>query len=290
MKKTYLSHGLLWLGVIGIFFPLFKVLYGYRWNELGYTHAFFILPVSIGLVWWKRKELRQAFFEDESQFSLVSLLIFVSGALIYLFGWNQDYMVVAAFALIPFLYGFIGFVYGRKVRNKLRFPILYLFFLVPPPFALLDKITLPLRYISAEGVEMIFSLFGFPFQREGLMYIVNGKQMMVDSACSGFRSLITMFALGVVYLYLNKSTLLKKLALTASILPLAVLGNILRVIIVSLLNVYFGEEVSSGFLHYFSGAVVFLFIVLGFAGIDALWAEKSKRSKAIARGADDDWF
>ena len=270
-NRNRVIYYLLW-GLVGVlFFPTLRHLYSYRWDALGYTHAYFILPVSLGLAFWKRKKLQEAFAGTEKRFGVPSLFVLVFGALLYLFGWHQGYMVISTFALIPFLYGFIGFIYGKKVQRLLLFPVLYLILLVPPPFALLDSITLPLRYFSAFCVEKIFTLFNFPIEREGLMYVVKGKEMMIDEACSGFRSLITMISLGLAYVYIIKSTIIKKVVLILSIIPLAVIGNILRIMVVSLIAIYFGQELAQGFLHYFSGIVIFLFIVLGFLGIEAVW-------------------
>ena len=269
---------LLW-GLVGVlFFPTLRHLYSYRWDALGYTHAYFILPVSLGLAFWKRKKLQEAFAGTEKRFGVPSLFVLVFGALLYLFGWHQGYMVISTFALIPFLYGFIGFIYGKKVQRLLLFPVLYLILLVPPPFALLDSITLPLRYFSASCVEKMFTLFNFPVEREGLMYVVNGKEMMIDEACSGFRSLITMISLGLAYVYIIRSASIKKTVLILSIIPLALIGNILRIIIVSLIAIYFSQELAQGFLHYFSGAVIFLLIVLGFMGIEAVWTKNENKT------------
>jgi len=287
MKKFI--YYLVWLLVGVLFFPTLKSLYTYRWDALGYTHAFFILPVSLGLAWWKRQELIKAFQTTDKRFGLGFLLIFVVGVMLYLFGWRQDYVMISAFALLPFLYGFIGFVYGARVSRVLLFPVLYLLLMVPPPFALLDQLTLPLRYISAYGVEFMLSLLGFSVQREGLMYIVNGHQMMIDDACSGFRSLVTMFSLGLVYVYMTKSPLLKKAVLIGSVVPLSVIGNIVRIMVISLLGVYFGEEVAKGFLHSFSGIIVFLFIVIGFLAVEKFW--HTKQAVAIEKKEDDfEWF
>ena len=286
--KNNLIYYLLWGLVAVLFFPTLSILYRQRWSALGYGHAFFILPISLGLVYWKRKELTAAFIATEKKFETPSLIILVFGALLYLFGWQQDYMVISTFALIPFLYGFIGFIYGKKVRGLVLFPILYLLLLVPPPFALLDRITLPLRYISAFGVERIFQLFNFPIQREGLGYVIEGHQMMIDEACSGFRSLITMLSLGLVYVYITRSKIIRKIVLILSIVPLAIMGNILRVVVISLIAVNFGKEAAQGFLHSFSGIVVFLFIVLGFVGIESLWGRKHGKGKAEEQ--EFEWF
>lgn len=287
VKKQFIYY-LLWGLVIVLFFPIFSILYRQRWGGLGYTHAYFILPVSLGLVYWKKRELAEAFAATEKRFGTPSLIIFAFGALMYLFGWRQDYMVISTFALIPFLYGFIGVIYGRKVQRLVLFPILYLLLLVPPPFALLDRVTLPLRYISAFGVEKIFRLFNFPITREGLGYVIEGQQMMIDEACSGFRSLITMLSLGLVYAYTIRSKIIKKVVLVLSIIPLALMGNILRVMVISLIAINFSKEAAQGFMHSFSGVVVFLFIVLGFVGIEALWGRKEIEGKS--KGEEFEWF
>lgn len=287
--KSQFIYYLLWALVAVLVFPNFRSLYTYRWDALGYGHAFFILPISLGLAFWKRKELAEAFASTEKRFGAVSLAILLFGGLLYLFGWHQDYMVISTFALIPFLYGFVGFIYGKKVQKLLLFPVLYLLLLVPPPFALLDRITLPLRYISAFGVEKIFQLFHFPIQREGLGYLIEGQQMMIDEACSGFRSLITMFSLGLVYVYVIRSKLMKKAVLVLSVLPLALVGNVIRVIVISLIAANFGQEPAQGFMHSFSGVVVFLFIVLGFVGIEAVWSRLSGEERR-EKEEEFEWF
>ena len=113
--------------------------------------------------------------------------------------------------------------------------------------------------------------------------------MMIDGACSGFRSLITMFSLALVYVYVIRSKFIKKVVLVLSVLPLAIVGNIIRVIVISLIATNFGQEVAQGFMHSFSGVVVFLFIVLGFAGIEALWTRLSGEEKGT-RDEEFEWF
>lgn len=266
------------------------MLYQTRWDSLGYAHAFFILPVSLWFVYRKKEELSEAFATTEKKFGAGSLIIFLLGGAMYAFGWQQDYMVVSTFAVIPFLYGFIGFLYGRKVQRLVLFPILYLFLLVPPPFAILDNITLPLRYLSAFAVERSFQLFNVPITREGLSYVIMGETMMIDEACSGFRSLITMFSLGLAYVYVTDSKLIKKAALVASIVPLSIIGNVIRIMIVSLLAGWFGSEVAQGFMHSFSGIIVFLFIVLGFIAIEVFWSKLETCGAVEQKGVEFDWF
>jgi exosortase len=278
-----------WGMIAAIFYPLFSILYRQNWDTLGYTHAFFILPVSIGLAYWKREELVGAFHATQNRFGIINLAVFAIGIAIYLFGWHQNYAFISTLALIPTLYGFIGYVYGGPVQRALLFPVLYLLLLVPPPIALLDRATLPLRHISAVGVEQVFRLFHVPIQREGLIYVVRGQQMVIDAACSGLRSLVTMFSLVLPYIYIIRCGLSKKIVLVSSVIPLVLLGNIVRIITITLLGLYFGQKVAQGFMHYFSGALVFLFIVLGFLLTERIWGKVTGEKKADNEG-EIEWF
>ena len=188
----------------------------------------------------------------------------------FIFGWRWDYLSISTFSLIPVLFGLTGLLYGGRAVKALTFPILYLLFLVPPPMGILDSITLPMRYMISVLTEIILKFFHYPISREGLLLSIGGHQLYMGEPCSGFRSLVTMLALGLLYVYLIKSSMGKKLILVAAIIPLALLGNLIRVITLCLVTFYFGAAVAQGFFHYFSGAVIFVIMLLGLLGLESL--------------------
>ncbi len=51
--------------------------------------------------------------------------------------------------------------------------------------------------------------------------------------------------------------------MTASIVPLAMIGNLFRIVVLCLITYYFGEEAGQGFFHNFSGIVMFIITILG---------------------------
>ena len=260
-----------------MYWPMLFALYRQRWASLGYTHAYFILPLSIWFAYRRKSGIKKAIEQETKKYSPLSLLWVFSGAFLYILSWRQGYMLLAAFSLLPFLYGTVGFIYGRQTQKILRIPIIYLLFMVPPPFALLDKITLPLRYISAASVESILKILGFKVIREGLNYTVNGHSMTVEEACSGFRSLITMLALGFAYIIAYKGNLKRNTMLILSVAPLALIGNIIRILIISFMAVFLGEKTAEGFMHSFSGIVVFIFVVIGFLAIENILNKKETK-------------
>ncbi len=256
--------------MVGILYsPIFWKLYQTKWEVVDYTHAYFILPISLWLVWRNHSKIRERLAAETQGMNIFNLIILIVGLLMFIFGWKQDYLFVSTLSLIPLLVGLIGFFYGGKVVKLLTFPIFYRLLLVPPPLGVLDSITLPMRHGTSFLTENILMLAGYPIVRDGLLLTIGYNEIFMGQPCSGFRSLITMFSLVLVYVYISKSSLNKKLILTLFIVPFALLGNLIRVIALCLITFYFGEEAGQGFFHDFSGILVFIITILGIIALES---------------------
>jgi len=272
-----MGNYLIWILVAVLYYPLFSNLYNMRWETVDYSHAYFILPISLWLIWRKRKEIKDTYQKgDAGKWNLFSLFMLLMGILLFIFGWQQDYIFIQTLSLIPFLFGLTGFLYGSNVANKLSFPFLYLLLLVPPPFGILDSITLPMRHGISVLTEKILYFLNYPISRKGLLLHIGYNDIFMGAPCSGFRSLITMFSLVLVYVYISKGNLSKKLILTTLIIPMALFGNLVRVITLCLITFYFGEEAGQGFFHNFSGIVIFIITLSGLMGAEAVLEKKLK--------------
>jgi exosortase len=84
-------------------------------------------------------------------------------------------------------------------------------------------------------------------------------QLEVAEACSGIRSIMSLTMLSVIFAYMSPGNWWRKVVLILSAIPIAMLGNILRVSGTGILAHFFGDRVARGFLHEFSGLAVFLF-------------------------------
>src|SRR3989337_4388764 len=89
-------------------------------------------------------------------------------------------------------------------------PLLYLLLLVPIPIGIIDDITLPLRYGISVVTEVALKSFHYPVGRKGLLLFIGDNELFMGQPCSGFRSLVTMFSLGLVYVYTARGAMLKK--------------------------------------------------------------------------------
>jgi len=286
-------------GLVGaLYSPVIYQLYRQRWESIDYTHAYFILPISLYFAW---RKLGDVFKRDTFQHGsgrkntnvinssrtnlshpntsppLFGLSFAVLGLFMFIFGWKLDYLFITTLSLIPLLYGIIIYLYGTKMAGALSFPILYLLLMVPPPLGVLDAITIPMRHGVSVAAVGVLKLLHYPIHREGLMLYLGGHEIFMGAPCSGFRSLITMFSLGVVYVYVIKGALWKKLILVAAIIPLALLGNLIRVIILCLLTFHAGEKVAQGFFHYFSGGVIFVVMIVGLLILEFILEKYEKK-------------
>lgn len=265
-----------------LYSPVIYQLYRQRWESIDYTHAYFILPISLYCAWRVTKKGDVSLWQgpvSAGDTPPASLALVLLGLLMFIFGWKLDYLFITTLSLIPLLYGIIIYLYGTKMAKVLSFPILYLLLMVPPPLGILDAITIPMRHGVSVAAVGILKLLHYPIHREGLMIYLGGHEIFMGAPCSGFRSLITMFSLGVVYVYVIKGTLWKKLILVAAIIPLALLGNLIRVITLCLLTFYAGEKVAQGFFHYFSGGVIFVIMIIGLLVLEFI-LEKFEKGKS----------
>lgn len=266
-----------WLLVSILYSPVFYQLYLSRWEALDYTHAYFILPIALLIAWLKRKDIINILPGKGTARrapTASGCILFILSLLLFIFGWRWDYLFVQTFSLIPLLLGIILFLYNKQTLNILLFPILYLILLLPIPIGILDNITLPMRYGASVLSAKILTLMGYDIAREGLLINMGGHEIFMGAPCSGFRSLITMLSLGLVYIYFNQGKTSKNITLFLSIFPLTLIGNLIRIITLCLITYYFGEEAGQGFFHNFSGMVVFLIITLGLMSLEKILNDK----------------
>jgi len=261
---------IVWLLTAILYSPVVYQLYRSRWEIIDYTHAYFILPVALFLAWRKRKELLAVVAKAKpSGTSLLFPAILLAGILLFILGWRNEYLSLTAGSMIPVLTGLIGFLYGPKAVRTLAFPIAYLALMIPPPLGILDAITLPMRYGISAVAGGILKSFHYPVMRQGLLLYIGNQEIFMGAPCSGFRSLITMISLGLAYIHILKETRMNKFIILLSVVPLALFGNLLRVLSLCLVTYYFGQETGQGFFHDFSGIIVFVIMILGLLGIEA---------------------
>ncbi|VAX35655.1 hypothetical protein MNBD_UNCLBAC01-1740 [hydrothermal vent metagenome] len=266
IKKKHYTYSMFtifpWLCVTILYSPIFYVLYKTRWEMINYTHAYYILPLALFITYLKYSHLKKDSKVPETRtIRIVSFLLLTFSLLLFIIGWREEYLFIQTITLIPLLFSLTTFLYNKRLTRTLIFPFCYLLLLIPIPIGILDNITLPMRHIISVLSANILTALNYPITREGLLITMGNHEIFMGAPCSGFRSLITMLSLGLVYIYFNKSKLWKNALLVFLIIPFSLFGNLIRVLALCLITYYFGEEAGKGFFHNFSGFVVFFIMI-----------------------------
>jgi exosortase len=125
--------------------------------------------------------------------------------------------------------------------------------------------------VSAAAEQLLFML-GYPVARSGVVLQLGPYQLLVAEACAGLRSLFALEAMGLLYLNLmHHRSLTRNLILAALIAPIAIAANVIRVVALALITYYFGDAAGQGFLHEFSGLLLYCVALLLIVGADSLF-------------------
>lgn len=208
---------------------------------------------------------------------------FAAALAFYVFGRAYDFISLEVAGLygvgLAFLHAFVG------VRVMLRnwFPLLYLGFIVPPPGWLMDSLTAPLKEFVSYVATHVLQLVGIPIVREGVTLQVAQYQLLVEDACSGMNSLIGLGAISLFYIYLMRNASWRySLLLVALVIPIAVVANILRIMVLVLLTYFAGDGVAQGFLHMAAGLFLFATALGLVFALDHVLSSLVRRRKAVA--------
>ena len=221
------------------------------------SHGWVVPFVSAYVVWVQRKKFRTAAGSPSwSGFFWVCLFLVLCW-----FGSRGQQERLEQVSLIGLLWAVPYALWGSRVAKLLSFPAAYLVFIIPVA-SYLDFFTIHLRILVSTLAAAILNGFGVSVEQSGtaLFSRVPGAEFSVDVAdpCSGLRSLFAMMALTGAYAFFTQKTLAQKWALFACSIPLAMIGNIFRILSICLVATWFGQNVAMGFYHDYSGYVVFL--------------------------------
>ena len=230
------------------------------WTREEGVHGPLVLATAIWLVWRRWDEI----VADAKQGSLaIGLPVLLIGVATYAFGRAFNFLLIEVAALLLSLVAIAYCFVGAKVLQKLWFPIVYMLFLIPLPGWILDTLTQPLKIFVSDVTTWILSSLGYPITQVGVTLYIAQYQLLVEDACAGLNSIISLTAVGLFYIYLlHNASWRYSLLLLAFVLPIAVAANIVRVIILVLITYYFGDEAAQGYLHDSAGIVTFVSALL----------------------------
>jgi exosortase len=268
------------------------------WKLEDWQHCGIVPIAAAGLIFLQRKKLAAIPISG----SWLGLPVVLLALMIFWFGYQADIVYFGYVSMQVMLAGLIIFLFGWSWMLALAFPWLFLLFMWPLLF--LDNIVaFPLRLAMSHGSVAALNILGLPSVLSGTGILsapdaLTGKSIgalfSVDVAdpCSGIRSLFALMMVSALYGHFSVEGWWRKWILFLGSIPLAVIGNLFRILILTFGTVAFGPEVAIGtlkdpsFFHMLAGYVVYAVAIGGMLGIswllNANWPSLLARLKTSA--------
>ena len=263
----------MWLGLVVLAVPTMARLSDQAWSREFGAYGPIILATGGWLLWRQMGALRSVGVPGAPWITWTALAIALSS---YVFGRAFDFMPLEVGGVYLAGLAMLHSRFGLRAMRMVWFPLLYLAFVIPPPNNLLAEVTAPLKEMVSQIATDWLHAWGLPVAREGVTIFVAQYQLLVEDACSGMNSIVGLIAVSLLYIYLMRgSSWLYSLILVFIVIPVAIVANILRIMVLVLLTYFYGNEVAQGFLHFTAGmflfatALLFVFLIdrlLHFAG------------------------
>ncbi len=285
-----LEYKAVFFGLLAVWLLLFHFLgnstFGYvdthslpEWMWTVYTvkdsddsHGLLIPFVVLFLFWWKRDRL----LAIPQQNWWPGLMLLAAAIVLHVFGYAVQQPRISIVAFFTGIYALIGLTWGWQWMKQSFFPFVLFAFSVPiSSLEVMKTITLPLRvFATTVSAAIANGLFGFGVVRQGtLLFDATGRYTYdIAAACSGIRSLISLFVLMLIYAVVTFKNPKRRLAVVLASIPFAIACNVLRLLSVILAAELFGQK-AGDVVHEWSGFFTYVLAVVSMAVMSRIWQE-----------------
>ncbi len=273
------------------------------WNDEEWWFCLLVPALVAWLVWRQREELQRLPLAG----SWWGLPILVGALFFYWAGYKVDTGYPGFISAQLTLAALVLLIGGVHWARALFFPWLFLAFMWPL-FPLEERLAFPLRLMTAGASGWFLNFIGIAVAREGtalhsaaepLLGLAQGDlfRLDVEEPCSGIRSLFSLLMIAALYGYLTLRSAGARLLLFLSAIPLAMLGNFVRMVLLAVAARWFGSDFAVGrnidghqemsFFHTLAGFAVFAVALAGmFAFCSLLEGRFRKGKKKTSEDAD----
>lgn len=227
------------------FWPILTSMYGSWLNPVAYMeHGILVIPVAGYMVWTKRDRLARI----PAQPSFWGVALILLGAAQAILGTAAHWTWISGAAFLVSLAGCIVAMYGFQMIRELAYPLATLILMITPPDFLFVRLTLDLQLLASRLGESCLELMGYSVLREGNILELVGTKLSVEEACSGIRSLLAILFMCVIYNYFFVRGNFMRTLLLLMAVPIAILGNVGRIIATGVASQY-NQELVHGAAH-----------------------------------------
>ncbi len=272
-----------------------------QWKDPTWQHGS-LLPFIVGFLLWRR-QTKVAQLPVSSSRSGLALILFA--LFLYFAGFRANNFYCGYLGIMTLIAGASLWLEGVQRSRARLFAWLMLGLMWPLPF-LEESIGYQMRLLMVKTTGLVLNAVGVDSLVSGtaLQSMPNidlsrkaGDLFSVGIAapCSGMRSLFALLVVGALFSYFRQRVMWRRLALFSMILPIAIVANMARILVLIFTAMVFGQQWAIGdaekevsAFHEFTGIVVFLvaLLLLQFASwlLDRLCGGTGfKKSRTVSR-------
>lgn len=282
-------HLLTWLPIIAgltiLYVPSLIDLLRGIWSSDEQKHGPIVLSIACWLAYRNWTEMWRV--GEGRQTSAMGWPVVVFGLLLYAIGRSQDILIFEIGSVIWVLSGIVLLTRGVAALKVQWFPLFFMLFMIPLPGTIVDTVTMPMKMAVSSVADQFLYWMGYPIARTGVILQIGQYKLLVADVCAGLHTLFSLEAMGLLYLNIVRhDSWFRNITLAILIVPISFSANVIRVMVLTLITYHFGDEAGQGFLHGFSGMVLFLSALLLIIGVDSLlqYVDKLWRGHGSALG------
>ncbi len=256
------------LALLVVFGPALGNMAG-EWTTYDYLSHGFLVPIVSIWAYLREQPMRERVpVEADGR----GALLIAAALVVYLLGLGASVVSLQGLGFVAAVAGAAWTLRGAAWLRATAFPIGYLIFMVPPPISWITPMIVQLQLFVSSAAVVVSRALGVDLVRDGnILALPSGDELFVAEACSGVTSVITLTPLAVVLAAYALRTTGPRVALVLGVIPLAMLGNLSRVVLTVLIANSQGVELATeGPLHDLLGLSTYAVACLGMLGLAAL--------------------
>lgn len=272
---------LLLAGCVGLAAPMLYEVAAFSWSTEQGGHGPLVLATGLWLLWREFRDSDAPLRSPSAFPGAVGLGMLLA---LYFLARVTGVLEIEGFAVYASILVGAFLLWGGAILRQLWFPLVYLALTLPPPDRVVGAVTQPIKILISEYAVSLLHALGYPIANSGVTIQIAQYELLVAAACAGLNSILSLSAICLFYGYLrHRHDIVQLLLIALAIIPVAVMSNFVRVLVLILITYYFGEAAAQGFLHNFAGLTMFLAAILSIFAYDE--AVCQIRSRLRARSA-----
>lgn len=260
---------------VGLYAPVLAGLARQWWVEPASSHGLLLVAVAAVVVQRRWQQLRSLPLQPRD----AGLGVVAGGLLIFAAGTVTGDVFILRISMPLVIVGAILVLGGPGHLRLMVAPLGLLLLAIPLPAVIVTHATMPLQLIASQVAAGVLQACQVPVLREGNLLMLNRVTLEVADACSGLRSLVALVSLTAVCAAFFSMSPRRVALLMAAAVPVAIVGNGLRVAATGLLSTWIGEAAARGFLHDLTGYAAFAAMCAIIVGLQI--AAKPRRVPAV---------